>query len=109
VGSASINALPVMVGMLCGSRSCGAFIATKVLVLDGSRRTPAHTQVNGHNWQVATDPALPEAVMFRGMLNSVVTLVLMASVIVVLADCAVKWIRRGWMRPRRITPASEAA
>src|SRR6185503_7685788 len=54
MGTVSIDALPVMVGALCilaiGYRYYSAFIATKVLVLDGARETPAHRLYDGHNY-----------------------------------------------------------
>ncbi len=49
-----MNALPLMLGTLCfiaiGYRYYSAFIATKVLVLDDSRQTPAHRLYDGHNY-----------------------------------------------------------
>ncbi|MBM3803308.1 MAG: carbon starvation protein A [Acidimicrobiia bacterium] len=49
-----MNALPIMVGVLCfvaiGYRYYSAFIATKVLVLDDARQTPAHRLYDGHNY-----------------------------------------------------------
>src|SRR5688572_17345305 len=54
MSTVSINALPVMVGALCilaiGYRYYSAFIAAKVLVLDGKRETPAHRLTDGHNY-----------------------------------------------------------
>src|SRR5688572_5031529 len=54
MSTVSINALPVMVGALCilaiGYRYYSAFIAAKVLVLDGKRETPAHRLYDGHNY-----------------------------------------------------------
>src|SRR5438477_1812951 len=48
-----------MIGALCvvaiGYRYYSAFIATKVLVLDDARVTPAHRLADGHNY-VATHP-----------------------------------------------------
>jgi carbon starvation protein len=50
----SMHALPLMIGALCvaaiGYRYYSAFIATKVLVLDDSRPTPAHRFADGHNF-----------------------------------------------------------
>jgi len=49
-----MNALPLMLGVLCivaiAYRYYSAFIATKVLVLDDSRQTPAHRLYDGHNY-----------------------------------------------------------
>ena len=49
-----MNALPLMLGVLCviaiAYRYYSAFIATKVLVLDDSRETPAHRLYDGHNY-----------------------------------------------------------
>lgn len=49
-----MNALPILLGALCvlilGYRVYGAFIAAKVLALDDSRVTPAHTFRDGHNY-----------------------------------------------------------
>ena len=46
-----MNAFPVMLGALCvlaiGYRYYSAFIASKVLALDDSRKTPAHTMNDG--------------------------------------------------------------
>jgi carbon starvation protein len=54
MSSVHINALPVMLGALCvlaiAYRYYSAFIAAKVLVLDGARTTPAHTLSDGHNY-----------------------------------------------------------
>ena len=49
-----MHAVPLLVGMLCvaaiGYRFYSAFLATKVLVLDDSRPTPAHRFADGHNF-----------------------------------------------------------
>jgi len=49
-----MNALPVMIGTLCvlsiGYRFYSKFIAAKVMVLDDTRVTPAHTMYDGHNY-----------------------------------------------------------
>ena len=49
-----MSALPIMIGVLCilaiAYRYYSAFIATKVLVLDDSRVTPAHTMNDGQNY-----------------------------------------------------------
>jgi carbon starvation protein len=49
-----MNALPIMLGALCvyalGYRYYSAFIATKVLILDDSRVTPAYAFQDGHNF-----------------------------------------------------------
>jgi carbon starvation protein len=49
-----MNALPLMLGVLCvvaiAYRYYSAFIATKVLILDDSRPTPAHRLYDGHNY-----------------------------------------------------------
>ena len=49
-----MNALPILIGALCvyalGYRYYSAFIASKVLALDDSRVTPAHTFQDGHNF-----------------------------------------------------------
>lgn len=49
-----MNALPLMLGALCflaiGYRYYSAFLATKVVVLDDSRITPAHELRDGHNY-----------------------------------------------------------
>ncbi len=46
--------LPFLIGALCfmaiGYRYYSAFIAAKVLALDSSRTTPAHTHYDGHNY-----------------------------------------------------------
>jgi carbon starvation protein len=50
----TINAFPVLVGVLCiyaiAYRYYSAFIAAKVLALDDSRKTPAHTMYDGQNY-----------------------------------------------------------
>ncbi|HKV40358.1 MAG TPA: carbon starvation CstA family protein, partial [Blastocatellia bacterium] len=47
-------ALPIMIGALCvlciGYRYYSAFIAARVMVLDDSRETPAHTMYDGQNY-----------------------------------------------------------
>src|SRR5215471_13898648 len=52
--SVHINALPIMVGALCvlaiGYRFYSAFIAARVLALNGDRVTPAHRLNDGHNY-----------------------------------------------------------
>lgn len=49
-----INTLPVLIGTLCvlalAFRYYSAFLATKVAVLDDTRKTPAHTTYDGHNY-----------------------------------------------------------
>src|SRR5437870_4639738 len=49
-----MKAFPVMFGALCilaiAYRYYSAFIASKVLVLDDSRKTPAHVINDGHNY-----------------------------------------------------------
>jgi carbon starvation protein len=49
-----MSALPIMIGTLCalaiGYRYYSAFIAAKVMVLDDSRQTPAHTMNDGSNY-----------------------------------------------------------
>lgn len=49
-----LHAAPVMITVLCvltlGYRYYAAFIAARVLVLDDSRVTPAHTRRDGHNF-----------------------------------------------------------
>jgi carbon starvation protein len=49
-----MNALPILIGALCvyalGYRYYSAFIASKGLVLDDSRVTPAHRFEDGHNF-----------------------------------------------------------
>src|SRR5277367_6100424 len=49
-----MNAFPVLLGTLCvfalAYRYYSAFIATKVLMLDDSRPTPAHSYPDGHNY-----------------------------------------------------------
>ena len=49
-----MNALPLMLGVLCviaiAYRYYSAFIASKVLILDDSRVTPAHRLFDGHNY-----------------------------------------------------------
>jgi carbon starvation protein len=49
-----MNALPLMLGVLCviaiAYRYYSAFIATKVLILDDSRQTPAHRLYDGQNY-----------------------------------------------------------
>ena len=49
-----MNALPLMLGMLCvvaiAYRYYSAFIATKVLVLDDTRQTPAYRLYDGQNY-----------------------------------------------------------
>jgi carbon starvation protein CstA len=61
-------------------------------------------------WQAANNANLAADVRFRGWLNSVVTLVLMAAILIVLVDCAAKWVRRGWLgAPVPITETKEAS
>lgn len=49
-----MSALPIMIGTLCvlaiGYRFYSAFIAAKVMALDDTRVTPAHTMYDGHNY-----------------------------------------------------------
>ena len=49
-----MNALPIMIGVLCflgiAYRYYSAFIATKVMVLDATQETPAHTMYDGQNY-----------------------------------------------------------
>lgn len=49
-----MSALPIMIGALCvlaiAYRYYSAFIAAKVLALDDSRKTPAYTEYDGHNY-----------------------------------------------------------
>jgi carbon starvation protein len=49
-----MSALPIMIGVLCvlaiAYRYYSAFIAAKVLALDDSRETPAHTMYDGQNY-----------------------------------------------------------
>jgi carbon starvation protein len=49
-----MNALPILAGALCviaiAYRYYSAFLAAKVLALDDSRKTPAHTKFDGHNY-----------------------------------------------------------
>jgi carbon starvation protein len=49
-----VNALPFVLGALCvlaiAYRYYSAFIATKVVVLDSVRPTPAHTMKDGQNY-----------------------------------------------------------
>jgi carbon starvation protein len=49
-----MSALPIMIGALCvltiAYRYYSAFIAAKVMALDDSRETPAHTMYDGHNY-----------------------------------------------------------
>src|SRR5258706_4218492 len=49
-----MSALPIMIGVLCvlaiAYRYYSAFIAARVLVLDDSRKTPAHTLNDGQNY-----------------------------------------------------------
>ncbi|HXG95067.1 MAG TPA: carbon starvation CstA family protein [Blastocatellia bacterium] len=49
-----MSALPIMIAVLCflaiGYRYYSAFIAARVLALDDSRPTPAHTMYDGHNY-----------------------------------------------------------
>jgi carbon starvation protein len=50
-----MNALPLIIGTLCvmviAYRYYSAFIAAKVVALDDSRITPAHTMNDGQNYQ----------------------------------------------------------
>jgi carbon starvation protein len=50
----TINALPILIAVLCiyaiAYRYYSAFIAAKVMALDDSRVTPAHTLYDGHNY-----------------------------------------------------------
>src|SRR5437867_3414284 len=49
-----MSALPIMIGVLCvlaiGYRYYSAFIAARVMVLDDTRQTPAHTMNDGQNY-----------------------------------------------------------
>lgn len=49
-----MNALPIVIGSLCffiiAYRYYSGFIAAKVLALDDSRKTPAHTEYDGQNY-----------------------------------------------------------
>jgi len=49
-----MNALPILAGALCviaiAYRYYSAFLAAKVIALDDSRKTPAHTRFDGHNY-----------------------------------------------------------
>lgn len=50
----TVSALPIMIGVLCflaiAYRYYSAFLATKVMVLDDTRETPAHTMYDGQNY-----------------------------------------------------------
>src|ERR1700750_3060263 len=50
----NVSALPIMIGVLCflaiAYRYYSAFLATKVMVLDDTRETPAHTMYDGQNY-----------------------------------------------------------
>ena len=54
----AMHALYVLVPILCilaiAYRYYSAFIAARLLVLDDTRRTPAHTQYDGHNYYPTT-------------------------------------------------------
>src|ERR687898_560644 len=49
-----MSALPIMIGVLCvlaiAYRYYSAFLAAKVMALDDTRETPAHTMYDGHNY-----------------------------------------------------------
>src|SRR5207244_7035444 len=49
-----MSALPIMIGTLCilaiGYRYYSAFIAARVMALDDTRQTPAHTVYDGQNY-----------------------------------------------------------
>src|ERR1700747_1581906 len=49
-----MSALPIMIGVLCvlaiGDRYYSAFLAAKVIALDDTRETPAHTMYDGQNY-----------------------------------------------------------
>jgi carbon starvation protein len=49
-----MSALPIMIGVLCflaiAYRYYSVFLATKVMVLDDTRETPAHTMYDGQNY-----------------------------------------------------------
>src|ERR1043166_566975 len=49
-----MSALPIMIGALCvlaiGYRYYSAFIAARVMMLDDTRQTPAHTMYDGQNY-----------------------------------------------------------
>src|SRR6476661_5856676 len=49
-----MSALPIMIGVLCvlviAYRYYSAFLAAKVMMLDDTRVTPAHTMYDGHNY-----------------------------------------------------------
>jgi carbon starvation protein len=49
-----MSAFPILIGAICilviGYRYYGAFIAARVLALDDSRQTPAHTMSDGQNY-----------------------------------------------------------
>src|SRR6185437_6141563 len=46
--------LPILGILVLAYRYYSAFIATRVLVLDDTRTTPAHTRADGHNYHATT-------------------------------------------------------
>ncbi len=106
----------------------GLAVVTTILVNEGKRRymwvtvSPmifVATMTLTAGWQSVMDnPAFLQAaqnaslsadVRFRGWLNSVVTLVLMAAIVIVLVDCATKWVRRGWLAAAPIEKEASTA
>jgi carbon starvation protein len=87
----------------------GLSVVTTILVNEGKRRymwvtlAPmlfvATTTLTAGARSVLDNPRF-QTNTFNGLLNTGVTLLLMASVLIVLGDCAVKWVRRGWLVPR---------
>jgi carbon starvation protein len=51
---ALVLVLPILCAMMIAYRYYSAFIAAKVLVLDDTRVTPAHTKYDGHNYYPTT-------------------------------------------------------
>ena len=46
--------LPVLAVLALAYRYYSAFIATRIMCLDDSRKTPAHTRYDGHNFYPTT-------------------------------------------------------
>ena len=91
----------------------GLSVATTILVNEGKRRYAwvtiapmlfvATTTLSAGVASVIGNPKF-RTTTFNGLLNTAVTLVLMTAVLVVIGDCAVKWVRRGWLAPRTAAP-----
>jgi carbon starvation protein len=95
----------------------GLAVATTILINEGKRRYVwvtvlpmlfvATTTLTAGATSVTSNPRFATNT-FNGLLNTSVTIVLMIAVVVVIVDCAVKWVRRGWLTRPKLSDAEAA-